>query len=157
MSKAGFSRKPRIYIPKCRKEEENPPRFSIRRLTPLEITEINESFGMGDEEVEFDTEGKEVKDEDKGTDKGTTIKVNIRLINKGTRVRFAVLEKALTGWEDVHDEDGEVIPFEKSNIPCLDLDIVNELSNVAEGAITKETEKNYETPSSLESGSEAAG
>lgn len=140
MSKAGFSTKPREYIPKCRKSDPNPPTFTIRRLNPLELTEISESLSDENETIELGGIEKE-------QDQERTYKVKVRVLNRMARAKYAVLEKALSGWRNVDDEDGEPIPFSKENIPCLDPDIVGELSELAQGSLTANEAKNSESPS----------
>jgi len=143
MSRAGFSRKARTYIPKCRKSDPTPPIFTIRRLNPLEIQEISEKFSDANEEIELGGIA------ETGVGEGTprTVKVKVSMLNKLVKAKYATLEKALSGWEHVEDENGEPIPFNKDNISCLDGDIISELSDVAQGAISEEVAKNSESPS----------
>jgi len=145
MSKAGFSIKPRLYVPKCRKHETDPPQFTIRRLNPLELQDISEKYADADETIELGgiEEPKDQADEKK--DK--TVKVKVSMLNRLARSRYDVLNMALSGWEKVEDEDGQPIPFSKEAIACLDGDIVNELSEVAQGGISAEEVKNSESPS----------
>lgn len=141
MSKAGFSKKVRVYVPRSRKEEQNPPLFHLRRLTPLEVLDISERFSDAGETIELGgiEDGTE---KDKGT-----VKINLRTVNKMIKTKYAVLELALSGWERVEDEDGEVLPFSKENVQYLDPDIVSEMAEIAQGSLSGEEVKNSESPS----------
>lgn len=141
MSRAGFSIKPRKYVPKCSMSEANPPIFTIRRLSPLELMDITAEFTDENETIELGGIATDSPDKKEG------FKVSIKTVNKLVKSRFAVLKAALSGWERVEDEDGAPIPFSAENIPCLDPDIINELSEVAQGTIGKEEVKNSSTPS----------
>lgn len=140
MSKAGYSRKARVYIPRCRKNDVPPPTFTIRRLTPLELLDITEKFSDPDETLDLG----EIVEE---SSQDRKVKISLKMVNRFTKSKYMVLEEALTGWENVEDEDGLPIPFVKGNISCLDMDIVNELSEVAQGTIGPEETKNSEPPS----------
>lgn len=137
MARAGFSIKPRHYIPKSRKSESTPPMFYIRRLNPLELQDISERISP-DETIELGGISE-------GEGKDRTVKVSMKTLGRLVKAKYAVLEEALSGWENVEDEDGPV-SFSKEAIRCLDPDIVNELSDVAQGTITEEEAKNSESP-----------
>lgn len=139
MARSGFSIKPRTYVPKCRKSDPNPPSFLIRRLNPLELQDISERFSDENETIELGG----IED----GEAGKKVKVSVKVLGRFVRAKYAVLEEALSGWENVEDEEGNHIPFGKSMIPCLDQDIVNELSDVAQGTLGEEEAKNSESQS----------
>lgn len=140
MSKAGFSRKPRVYVPKCRKGDTPQPAFTLRRLSPLDLLDITEKYSDENETIELGgiTEGGESKEK--------SVKISLKTLNRFTRSKYAVLELALSGWENVFDEEDEPIPFSKEAIPFLDPDVVAELSDIAQGAIGEIEVKNSVAP-----------
>ncbi len=139
MSRAGFSREPRVYIPKCRKEDTPPPTFHIRRLNPLELLDISAKYSDENETVELGG----IEDIGGGDRK---VKISLKTVNNYTRSKYDVLARALTGWENIEDESGQSLPFSLDNIPYLDMDIINELSDVAQGTITANEAKNSQSP-----------
>ena len=158
MSRAGFSKKPHWYTPKCRRHEKNPPRFLIRRLSPVETMDINEYLGMGEEsfEIQENEKGETKAVPTKESGEGGKVKIRFKLLYSNIKSKFEALKKAISGWEHVEDEKGEPIPFKADHVECLDMDIVNELSGVINGDISEEEEKNSEPPSLSEIGSEMA-
>lgn len=139
--KVGFSKKPHIYIPAQFKGESAPPTFTIRRLSPLELMDISEKYSDANETIELG--GIENPSEEE-----KTVKVSMSTINKMVKSKYAVLREALSGWENVDDEEGAPIEFSADNIECLDQDLINELSDVAQGVVTAEEAKNSESSSS---------
>lgn len=143
MSKAGFSKETRVYVPKCRKSDNPPPTFSLRRLNPLELLDITAKNSDENETIEIGG----IEDDKSGKDGDRKIKISLKTINKLTKSKYDVLSLSLSGWSNIEDESGQPIPFSKEAIPYLDVDIVNELSEVAQGSISFEEVKNSEPPS----------
>lgn len=130
MSKAGFSKKPRVFIPKCRKGD-NPPQFTIRRLDPLEVFDVMEVHGLAEDS--FDETGAPRK--------------GLLSVARSLRVAYDYLKAGVVGWSNVSDEDGEEIPFSIENMRCLDIEVVMELSAAVQGAVQEDEAKNSSTPS----------
>lgn len=156
MARAGYSKKPRLYIPKCRKNEANPPIFQVRRLSPPELIDISERFSDPNESFEF---GGIAEPEAPGEKPGEPkkFKIQLKTINNLAKSKYAIVETAVSGWERVEDEDNQPMPFSRENISCLDSDIIEELADVAQGKISGEEVKNSVPPSVSAPGSQTAG
>jgi len=140
MSVAGFSKKPRVYVPQKMKGAANPPTFTIRRLNRLELLDISEKHSDPNETIDLGG----IEEENGGE---RTMKVKVSFLNKLVRTKHDIVCLALTDWTNVEDEDGQPIPFSVENIAFLDNDLVNELSDVAQGVITEKEAKNSDSPS----------
>jgi len=179
MKVLALSKKHRSYIPKDFREEENPPRFTLRSMTRLEFYEFqnaNKDPNMTKNVTrarELTTRLQErMKTLKTTTDNSQEISQDaveigydvietaaltgeIRASNLKRNVKLLRDKDYLTGWENVPvDVDGEFLEFSKENIECLDEDLIEELAMEISGAIGEPNSKNSMTPLSVESGTE---
>ena len=94
--------KPFWYTPESQRDKSSPARFQLRALNGYEHMQAL-AQGVVDEAGHF--------------------KANF----EGRRL---ILEGGIVNWENIHDEDGEPIPFNVEDITYLDTEFLVEIGNV---------------------------
>ena len=173
MKVIALSKKPRAYILKDFRDEENPPTFTLRSITKRELLQIQTNhpgkLNIGGDIAKLQTAlaTLEKKPDDQTDPKAleqealavladldlapmTQAKLNI------LSIQIDVLRLALSGWKNVSVSDTETLPFSKDNIDCLDDAIITELANESMGIVTPADAENLEEASTSPSGPETA-
>lgn len=167
MRPIALSKKPRTYVPKDFRDEENPPEFTLRSITRREMLQIqakhSQKIRVSDNLAELQTalasiEGKkpdEITEEDlsvlSGLDLTPMVQVSLDTLN----THIEVLQGGrLSGWKNVPVSDTEFLPYDPENIECLDAAIITELANEIMGVVTPEEAENLEEVSASQSGPE---
>lgn len=167
MKVIALSKKPRVYIPKEFRDEPNPPEFKLRSITRHEMLQIQASnpnkIKIGGDIAKLQDvlksldvqKSEDINDEALAVlaDLDFTPMVEASLTTLSIHIK--VLEIALSGWNNVHISEAEILPFNKDDIDCLDEKIIAELANEAMGTITDEEAENLEEVSTSQSGPES--
>ncbi len=167
MKAIALSKKPRTYIPKEFRGEENPPTFTIRSITRREMLMIQskheQQFRITDDiaklqsvitSLEDNKRGEEAENEALSSLSNLDLKPIIQASLNALTIQIDILTKCLSGWENVPVSDTEFLPFNLSDIDCLDPEIIVELANEIQGIVTPEESENLEEVSASQSGPE---
>jgi len=158
MKAIALSKKPRIYIPKDFRNEENPPKFKIRSISKIEHLQIQAEepikANIFDNLSKLQEAMQRVKDGGE-IDNSNSINIDLNALISAQlstmKTQLKILRLCLLGWENVFAQIGDTVEpleFNQDNIECLDQEIINELVNEIIGVITQEEQKNSVTPSS---------
>ncbi len=151
MKVLAISKKPRPYVLKDYRGEQDPPTFTIRSATKSEYHAvcIKHPIDLAVKSASLDEKGKPKLDFERGNAADLSQQIYAR--------NLAFVKLGCSGWENVPDELGEALQFSEEAIECLHDDVISELANVINGTITEEDSKNSDTQSSPENGSETTG
>lgn len=157
MNVTALSRKVRRHTPKELRGQTGAPVFMVRSLTRLENLEIMSNSKV-DIPADIAAGGNLEETTQKITEKlseGSMDKLyKISLSNLKTQLE--ILGVALSGWENIKDEDGDDLKFSKENIELLSDELIDDLVAEATGVTNEVTEKNSGKESPSSSGSEIA-
>ncbi len=182
MKALALSKKPRTYIPKDFRSEENPPKFNGRSLSRREYLQLqveNPKTVFGGEMNVMVEKLQTIQASLEEPDKSTVQSEEKQKVSEDERVRSALealkgldmnlitksslnnldfqvvtLKKALSGWENVPADDGEMLEFSPDNIECLCQSLIFELFSEFTGALTEIERKNLDTPLLSQNGPE---
>lgn len=169
MRPIALSKKPRTYIPKEFRDEENPPEFTLRSISRREMLQIHaahsQKIRIGDNLSELQTalasieskKPEEIGEEDlsvlSGLDFTPIVQASLDTLN----IHIAVLRVGLSGWKNVPVSDTEFLQYDPESIECLDAAIITELANEVMGVVSPEESENLEEVSASQSGPEMKG
>jgi hypothetical protein len=166
MRPIALSKKPRAYIPKEFRDEENPPEFTLRSISRREMLQIQanhpQRLSVTDDLAKIQValasiEGKkpdEITEEDLSVLSGLDLTPMVQASLNTLNIHLEVLQRCLSGWKNVPVSDTEFLSFDKESIEYLDAAIITELANEVMGVVSPEESENLEEVSASQSGPE---